>query len=1208
MYKTHHEPEILNQKTQSQITNQEFFRWLRKTREIFGAENVNNTQNLKQFKENRHLLQLDRKRAWDQLWKYKRKQENMNIISPNKNKLVKKSLSDENLFNLDDLEYSRFEEEIKEESQLLESTRLGNLDETVLEKPMGKTQTETFVKPRVPFAKLNVSNFFNETHLDQNNSILNNINDPEEQAMLNSQYLINGLEKPKIPIQNTSICNSQISTNLTQKIKGKKDQEIIGLSANVCHKLTVYRGLKELYPWQKKCLFTENVRLYKSLCFQVPTGGGKSLVAEVIMLKNLFLRNGNSILVLPYVSLVQEKVAALSQLANNLNFFVEEYAEGKGILPPIKRRQSRRSIYVCTIEKANMLIDSLNFTTPCRLSEINCLVIDEVHMIFDGRRGACLEALVTKVKNKLKDSCQIVGMSATIPNIERIGHFLKSENFVGLKRPVELNHFVVENSKVFSVSMTNDEPKYYFERGLSESNGLFELITEITDQENGNCIVFCSSKAACENLARQHTILLEKRERSQNLPISQLQDQEIKLSQAGLNLLRADSHGHLCQILNKSVPSKVAYHHAGLTPDERRTIEELYSQNRISVLFATSTLAAGVNLGASRVIINNPIVGINLLDSMKYRQMAGRAGRAGKNEFGECYLVFGKDQRNWVLKQVERDFPSFVGGPGQKDENLLELFKPTKTINGQAIISSKKEEILENKSIDNFHKPQILLDPIVEKFSNFLIHDLLPEGESQLELVMTEFLLSSLAGGLITDLQSCMKILSNTLWQTGIRKKQKDLSLSKNSSADKKPISVTSILLKYLTEMQTEGLIFINKNPECPGNLKIQITRLGDACIKSGMTVTEVLRSIDRLRGSLHPIYLSSVFSLVFLCVEQNSAEKFISTKKIKKGGQEKEKFYEEFINALNRLSPSEKDLIEKQYNVSVNNLQMKKFGYGYQGAAGESVSQCSSQESVTTTASSNLEGLKSKLLTKALTVPKKPYYSEEDLENRVYAALAIYECRIKKMGVNWISLQYKTTRGEIQGLCNAASAQCGRLSRFCEILQNGDQAASLLKNENNYAAMNGPYGNYEATAIAKITNDSSNNNANDNNLQNSEMRVMIDASQSLWVLAPLFKNLTQILKYGSLGDLIELLDIPGMGLGRAKQLYRAGFTSLAKLANTDVKEVKNKLETNVFFPNNLILKVINSSRALMMHHLEMSEDQYNEMMENMSFLKGSKS
>ena len=363
MYKTHHEPEILNQKTQSQITNQEFFRWLRKTREIFGAENVNNTQNLKQFKENRHLLQLDRKRAWDQLWKYKRKQENMNIISPNKNKLVKKSLSDENLFNLDDLEYSRFEEEIKEESQLLESTRLGNLDETVLEKPMGKTQTETFVKPRVPFAKLNVSNFFNETHLDQNNSILNNINDPEEQAMLNSQYLINGLEKPKIPIQNTSICNSQISTNLTQKIKGKKDQEIIGLSANVCHKLTVYRGLKELYPWQKKCLFTENVRLYKSLCFQVPTGGGKSLVAEVIMLKNLFLRNGNSILVLPYVSLVQEKVAALSQLANNLNFFVEEYAEGKGILPPIKRRQSRRSIYVCTIEKANMLIDSLNFTT-----------------------------------------------------------------------------------------------------------------------------------------------------------------------------------------------------------------------------------------------------------------------------------------------------------------------------------------------------------------------------------------------------------------------------------------------------------------------------------------------------------------------------------------------------------------------------------------------------------------------------------------------------------------------------------------------------------------------------------------------------------------------------------------------------------------------------------------------------------------------------
>merc|ERR1712226_733144 len=124
-------------------------------------------------------------------------------------------------------------------------------------------------------------------------------------------------------------------------------------------------------------------------------------------------------------------------------------------------------------------------------------------------------------------------------------------------------------------------------------------------------------------------------------------------TQSAYELLKNDAYGQLCPILKYCIPVKAAYHHAGLTPDERRTIEEMYSQGQVNVLFATSTVAAGVNLGASRVIVRTPKIGINPLDATKYRQMAGRAGRAGKNDKGECILIIPKTNKAQILAGYE---------------------------------------------------------------------------------------------------------------------------------------------------------------------------------------------------------------------------------------------------------------------------------------------------------------------------------------------------------------------------------------------------------------------------------------------------------------------------------------------------------------------------------------------------------------------------
>ena len=72
-----------------------------------------------------------------------------------------------------------------------------------------------------------------------------------------------------------------------------------------------------------------------------------------------------------------------------------------------------------------------------------------------------------------------------------------------------------------------------------------------------------------------------------------------------------------------------------LQVEEREVVEACYRQGIVRVLAATSTLAAGVNLPARRVIFRQPRIGRELLDATRYRQMAGRAGRAGIDSKGE---------------------------------------------------------------------------------------------------------------------------------------------------------------------------------------------------------------------------------------------------------------------------------------------------------------------------------------------------------------------------------------------------------------------------------------------------------------------------------------------------------------------------------------------------------------------------------------------
>ena len=89
----------------------------------------------------------------------------------------------------------------------------------------------------------------------------------------------------------------------------------------------------------------------------------------------------------------------------------------------------------------------------------------------------------------------------------------------------------------------------------------------------------------------------------------------------------------------------VGFHHAGLSRADRELVEGLYRDGLLRVLVATSTVAAGVNLPASQVIVRDVRVGHDFIGSAALLQMCGRAGRVGLAESGEALIIASERDR-----------------------------------------------------------------------------------------------------------------------------------------------------------------------------------------------------------------------------------------------------------------------------------------------------------------------------------------------------------------------------------------------------------------------------------------------------------------------------------------------------------------------------------------------------------------------------------
>lgn len=212
------------------------------------------------------------------------------------------------------------------------------------------------------------------------------------------------------------------------------------------------------------------------------------------------------------------------------------------------------------------------------LAELNVVVIDEIHLLGDPNRGAALETLVGRLQ-RINPFARIIGLSGTLSNHEQIADWLKARPFVTEWRPVPITHRIRR-----------------FKRAADKTAILLEEVRS-TVSEGGRALVFVNSRRRAETLAAD-------------------------LRNAGLN---ADCN------------------HAGLTRQHRDQSQKAMRAGDLQVMVATSTLEMGVNFPARKVIVHDGYCfdgeRFAPLSIRRYRQFAGRAGRAGYDIRGEAVLL-----------------------------------------------------------------------------------------------------------------------------------------------------------------------------------------------------------------------------------------------------------------------------------------------------------------------------------------------------------------------------------------------------------------------------------------------------------------------------------------------------------------------------------------------------------------------------------------
>jgi ATP-dependent RNA helicase HelY len=408
----------------------------------------------------------------------------------------------------------------------------------------------------------------------------------------------------------------------------------------------------------------------KGVLVAAPTGAGKTIVGEFAV--DLVINSGGKCFyTTPIKALSNQKYQELSY----------KYGDDKiGLLTGDTSINSEAQIVVMTTEVLRNMIYSNSST----ISDLRYVVMDEVHYLADKFRGAVWEEILIH----LSDAVQVISLSATVSNAEEFGEWLQTVRgdtkvIVSEIRPVPLYQHVLFGNRL--IDLFGDNQKLNPELTRLERDTYRQIKGNWRDKPKGP-----------KSLMRSE--IVEKLDREGLLPaitfIFSRNNCDAAVRQclaAGIRLTNSEERREIRSAITRNMKNLaeddlvvlgyyewadalergIAAHHAGLLPAFKVTVEELFQKGFVKAVFATETLALGINMPARTVVLEKLSKwngeGHVAISPGEYTQLTGRAGRRGIDIEGNAVILWNNDL----------DSTSVGGLASTRTYPLKSSFKPT---------------------------------------------------------------------------------------------------------------------------------------------------------------------------------------------------------------------------------------------------------------------------------------------------------------------------------------------------------------------------------------------------------------------------------------------------------------------------------------------------------------------------------------------------
>ncbi|WP_374010537.1 DEAD/DEAH box helicase [Leifsonia sp. LS-T14] len=439
---------------------------------------------------------------------------------------------------------------------------------------------------------------------------------------------------------------------------------------------TFREGLRfDLDPFQREAC--ASLERGSSVLVAAPTGAGKTIVAEFAVFLAMREANAKVFYTTPMKALSNQKFQE----------FVDAYGpESVGLLTGDTNINSRARIVVMTTE----VLRNMLYADSDLLTDLAYVVMDEVHYLADRFRGAVWEEVIIHLPSEVR----MVSLSATVSNAEEFGDWLQAvrgdtDVIVSEERPVPLEQHILMRSKlidlfdssglaatnrvnpelvqmaryggrVLSSRQMRDVGRYHSKGGRPDSFRMSrsDLVMLLNDRNLLPAIFFIFSRNGCDAAVKQvlraGVRLTEQHERDEIREI--VEDRCRTLLDEDLAVL---GYWEWLEGLERGV----AAHHAGMLPAFKEVVEELFRRKLVKAVFATETLALGINMPARTVVLEklekfNGEARVPITPG-EYTQLTGRAGRRGIDVEGHSVIQWedGLDPQSVASLASRRSYP-----------------------------------------------------------------------------------------------------------------------------------------------------------------------------------------------------------------------------------------------------------------------------------------------------------------------------------------------------------------------------------------------------------------------------------------------------------------------------------------------------------------------------------------------------------------------